>query len=60
MDLCVRIDKEWEKIRDQFSDQEKDELRSAISSQVLCPPIVFIDTEKLSEALRTKLAAALR
>jgi len=59
MIILIDLDLEWEPIRDQFSEEEKQTLRNAIVGQVLCPPMVHVDTDLLSYSLARKLKAAL-
>jgi len=45
----------WDKIRDDFSEEEKTALRAAIKGQVICPAGVVIDTDDLGPELARKL-----
>lgn len=51
-------DSEWNKIREQFSDEEKSELRKADIGESICPRGTIIEATKLPLALRMKVAAA--
>lgn len=45
----------WDRIRDQFSADEKATLRSVITGHVICPPAIAIDATKLDAGLAAKL-----
>lgn len=47
-------DKVWNKIRHQFSEDDKVELRKATTGEVICPRGVTIDTEKLNTHLKIR------
>lgn len=47
----------WEKIRFQFSTEEKAELNASITARVICPEGATIDEAKLKTVLRRKLRA---
>ena len=53
-------DSVWEKIREQFSEEEKKELRQAVTNECICPPGMFIDLDKLDSDLKTKIVGATR
>lgn len=48
-------DKTWDLIKDHFSDEEKIQLRDAVTGRVVCPPSISIDSDNLSDALEGKL-----
>lgn len=50
---------EWEKIRDQFSQEEKDALNLAVTGESICPRGLNIDTRKLTFAIGAKLVRLL-
>lgn len=49
---------EWNQIRDQFSDEEKLDLRKADIGESICPRGTIIEATKLPLALQMKVAAA--
>ncbi len=51
-------DTDWEAIRDQFSEDEKVELRKAIQGEAICPKGFIIDETKLNVALEFKITQA--
>lgn len=53
-------DSVWEKIREQFSEDEKVKLREAITGEAICPKGVILDPDALDKALAAKLSAAMR
>jgi len=48
----------WERIRDLFSEDEKDALNAAKTFEVICPRGIGIDESQLSTAIRAKLDRA--
>jgi hypothetical protein len=56
--MLVR-DKDWELIRTQFTEEEKAQLREAVTGEVICPQGWTIDPDQIPEPLRTKHAKAL-
>ncbi len=51
----------WEKIRDQFSEGEKVQLRLAVEGQVICPKGILIDPDAVGdEALAAKIRTAVK
>lgn len=50
---------DWNKIRESFSEEEKEKLNSSISGEILCPRTVIIDTAKLGPELLDKLCKEL-
>ena len=49
----------WERIRDQFTEDEKATLRSATTGEVICPAGAVLDVAKLDAGLADKLTRAL-
>ena len=49
----------WEKIRGQFSQEEKDKLNAAYCGEVVCPRGIVIDEEKIDIALLAKTRQAI-
>jgi hypothetical protein len=47
--------KTWDKIRGNFSQEEKDSLNSAICGEAICPPGISVDAGKLKPELAEKL-----
>lgn len=52
--MLVRLT-EWETVREQFSDEEKDALNLAVTGEAICPRGVIIDEDKLPSRLKKKL-----
>ena len=50
----------WNRIRDQFSEEEKTILNAAIAGEVICPRGCSVDTERLGQALALKLDLAVK
>ncbi len=48
-------DEHWEKIRHLFSEPEKEQLRSAITGEVICPRGYTVATASLPQAILDKL-----
>jgi hypothetical protein len=46
----------WDRIREFFSEEEKQQLRDVEVSQAICPRVSFIDEERLGTDLRAKIA----
>ena len=45
----------WERIRDEFTDDEKATLRSVTTGEIMCPPGAAIDVDRLDAGLAEKL-----
>ena len=58
--MIVRMPDEWNAIRDDFNQGEKDKLNAAISAEIICPRGVVVDREKLGPELRAKLTNSLK
>jgi len=52
-------DRTWERIREQFSEEEKKELRSAFAGEVICPRGITVDESRLAQELAAKLKLAM-
>ena len=50
----------WAKIRDRFTEEEKELLRGAFCGETICPRGVVVDEEKLKPGLLRALAEAKR
>jgi hypothetical protein len=48
----------WSRIRDEFTDGEKGELRAAIDGEMICPPGLQVDVDRLRPELAMKLRDA--
>jgi hypothetical protein len=59
-DTVLIRDSIWEKIREQFSEDEKLNLRQAMIGQAICPKGVIIDPDILDVALEFKITAAVK
>ena len=53
-------DKRWEGIRDQFSEEEKAQLRKAVTGETICPRGFSIDETRLDVALEFKILQAVK
>ena len=53
-------DRDWRKIRDQFSSAEKAKLRDAVTGSSICPSGNFVNEKALHNDLRIKLLSALK
>ena len=53
------LDHTWQKVRERFTEEEKEQLREAITHEVICPRGAEIDLDKIPEALSLKMADAL-
>ena len=53
-------DTTWKRIREQFSEDEKDELRTAICGESICPRGIVIDQDKPRADLALRVVHALR
>jgi hypothetical protein len=52
----VRIyEHEWELVREDFSEEEKTSLRSAMVGETVCPRCWWLNPDELSEDLKKKL-----
>jgi hypothetical protein len=50
----------WEEIREQFTEEEKSELRKMpILGEVICPPGIAFDPDSIPQPLRDKFVAAI-
>jgi hypothetical protein len=47
-------DSVWESIREQFSEDDKVELRKHVTGETICPRGFVVDTENIPEPLRQK------
>lgn len=56
--MLVRM-ADWEEVRGQFTESEKESLRQATTGEVICPRGLVVDLEVLSSDLRKKLLALL-
>jgi hypothetical protein len=52
-------DSEWQEIRLRFSEQEKAELREAVTGETICPRGFNIDPDELDADMHRKLKNAL-
>lgn len=52
-------DSKWDEIRHLFTEEEKQQLGSAVAGQAICPRGYIVDEDQLEDALRAKLRAAL-
>jgi uncharacterized protein GlcG (DUF336 family) len=50
----------WNRIREQFSEEEKNLLNKAITGEVIRPRGCTVDTERLGQALMLKLDLAIK
>lgn len=50
-------DATWKRIRERFTEEEKQALRDAYLGETICPKGIVIDEAKLNEALRAKVTA---
>lgn len=50
----------WERIRMQFSEDEKSLLNAAITGEIICPRGCTVDADKLPSDLREKLLEAVK
>jgi hypothetical protein len=53
-------DDRWKVVREQFSEEEKIELRQAVTGETICPRGFYIDETKLNPQLNAKVAKVLR
>ena len=51
-------DKTWDEIRDQFSEQEKSNLRKYVTGESICPKGIIVDEYAMTKELSDKLIAA--
>ena len=51
-------DATWQRIRERFSEEEKQALRDAWCGETICPKGIVIDEAKLDEALCARVTAA--
>jgi hypothetical protein len=52
-------DSKWKTIRDQFTESEKEQLRSAVEGEVICPRGFLLNVDRLSEELKSKAQSLL-
>lgn len=45
----------WDQIREQFNEDEKQQLRDASAGESICPRGAFIDEDRLGREMRAKL-----
>jgi len=57
--MLIRNDA-WERIRTQFTEDEKQALRKADAGSIVCPPAVVLDEHLLPAELVRKVNAALQ
>jgi hypothetical protein len=50
----------WERIRDQFTEEEKADLRMCVVSKCICPPGFMIEEDDVQPTLLNKLKFAMR
>jgi hypothetical protein len=50
----------WQRIRDQFTDDEKATLRSVTTGEIICPAAAVLDVDKLDAGLADKITTAVR
>jgi hypothetical protein len=48
----------WDKIRSQFSEEEKAQLRTVFQAHCICPKGVIIDDDRLDPPLQAKIRLA--
>jgi len=53
-------DSVWDKIRDQFTEVEKEQLRRAVTGEVICPRGITIESAQTPAALWKKLVEAMQ
>jgi hypothetical protein len=58
--VMLITDSTWERIREQFSEDEKKALRCHVTGETICPRGIVVDEDALSAELRDKLIAAKR
>lgn len=51
-------DATWKKIRDQFTEQEKNELRQQVCGETICPPGMVLKEEGMRPDLWRKISDA--
>jgi len=49
----------WEKIREQFTEEEKADIRLAITGEIICPRGWSVEVANIAEPLRGKFGAAI-
>lgn len=54
MSMLLR-EQDWNAIRSQFTEEEKDKIRMAITGEVICPRGWTIEIERLPESIANKL-----
>lgn len=58
MNCLFVLTKNWLRIREQFSEEEKDKLNAAIIGEAICPQGVWLDEAQAGEILVTKVKSA--
>lgn len=53
-------DTAWSRIREQFSEEEKADLRKTVTGETICPRGFIIDATQLQSELNQKLSLALK
>jgi hypothetical protein len=53
-------DAEWGKIREQFTEEEKLDLRETVTGECICPKGFFIEESDLVPELAAKISAAIK
>jgi hypothetical protein len=51
-------DATWKRIRERFTEEDKQALRDAYLGETICPKGIVIDEARLDNELRTRVAAA--
>jgi hypothetical protein len=51
-------DATWKRIRDRFTEEDKQKVRDAYLGETICPRGIVIDEARLDNELRTRVAAA--
>lgn len=54
----ILSDRTWARIRERFSEEEKQALRDAYLGEVICPKGIVIDEAKLDSELAARVAGA--
>jgi hypothetical protein len=60
MNCLFVITKNWLRIREHFSEEEKDKLNAAIIGEAICPQGVWLDEAKAGETLVIKIKAVIK
>lgn len=59
VEMIIR-DSKWSEIREQFTEEEKTELRKSVTGEAICPRGFIVDVENIEPVLRQKLTTAMR